>query len=201
MSLLKVLERLDKVMFTVIHNDSDASRLDGFMLVIRNPIVWIPLYAFLLYYSIRKAGARAWKFIVLSVLTFAITDSVSASLLKPFFARPRPCHDPELQPFLRNILACGGLYSFPSSHAANHFGLAAFWYWALWIMTGKKWPVLWIWAAFICYAQVYTGKHYPSDIAAGALLGYTTGLLMAKVFEYLWNAGSKYDIGGLKPEI
>ena len=201
MSLLRLLDRLDKAMFMVIHNDSDAPRLDGFMLVIRNPIVWIPLYAFLLYYSIRKAGARAWKFIVLSVLTFAITDSVSASLLKPLFARPRPCHDPELQPFLRNILECVGLYSFPSSHAANHFGLAAFWYWALWIMTGKKWPVLWIWAALICYAQVYTGKHYPSDIAAGALLGYTTGLLMAKIFEYLWNAGAKYEMGGLKPEV
>ena len=62
MSLLRLLDRLDKAIFVVIHNDSDAPRLDGFMLVIRNPIVWIPLYAFLLYYSIRKAGARAWEF-------------------------------------------------------------------------------------------------------------------------------------------
>ncbi|HSC40577.1 MAG TPA: phosphatase PAP2 family protein [Chitinophagaceae bacterium] len=201
MSLLRWLDNIDKTIFVLVHNDSDHAALDGIMLVLRNPLTWIPLYAVLLYYTVRKTGMQAWKFIVLSIIGFAITDSVSASVLKPLFARPRPCHDAALQPFLRNILECGGLYSFPSSHAANHFGLAAFWYWALWIMTGKKWPVLWVWAALICYAQVYTGKHYPSDIAAGALLGYTTGLLMAKIFEYLWNAGAKYEMGALKPEV
>jgi undecaprenyl-diphosphatase len=198
MSLLRVVDRIDKVLFIAIHNDSDHAFLDGLMLILRNPLTWVPFYAFLLYYSIRKAGWQVWKFIVCTVATFAITDSVSASVLKPLFGRPRPCHDAELQPFLRNILDCGGLYSFPSSHAANHFGLAAFWYWALFLMTGKKWNVLWIWAALICYAQVYVGKHYPSDIAGGAVLGYITGVLMAKIFEYLWNAGKKRT-GMLQP--
>jgi undecaprenyl-diphosphatase len=163
---------------------------------LRNPLTWVPLYAFLLYYVIRKAGAKAWQFIVLSVVTFAITDSVSASVLKPLFARPRPCHDAELQPFLRNILDCGGLYSFPSSHASNHFGLAMFWFWALWIMTGKKWGWLFIWATVICYAQVYVGKHYPFDIAGGALLGCIVGVASAKIFEYLWNGGLSPEVGG-----
>lgn len=186
MSLLRLLDRIDKALFVAIHNDSDASVLDGGMLLLRNPLTWIPLYAFLLYYAVRKAGIQAWKFILLSVCSFAITDSISASVLKPLFGRPRPCHDAELQPFIRNILECGGLYSFPSSHAANHFGLAVFWYWSLWIMTGRKWKLLWIWAALVCYAQVYVGKHYPFDIAGGALLGMITGTLMAKIFEYLW---------------
>lgn len=199
MSLLRLLERIDKTLFVAIHNDSDASVLDGLMLLLRNPLTWIPLYAFFLYYSIRKAGMQAWKFIVLSVLTFAITDNVSASVLKPLFGRPRPCHDAELQPFIRGILDCGGLYSFPSSHAANHFGLAAFWYWSLWLMTGKKWKVLWVWAGLICYAQVYVGKHYPLDVAGGALLGIITGTLMARLFEYLWN--TRLTVGRLKSEI
>jgi len=200
MSLLKLLDRLDKALFVAIHNDSDASWLDGFMLVIRNPVTWIPLYAFLLYHSIRKVGVQAWKFILVSVVAFAITDSISASVLKPLFARPRPCHAAELQPFIRNILDCGGLYSFPSSHAANHFGLATFWYWALWLMTGKKWNILWIWAALICYAQVYVGKHYPFDVAGGAALGFITGTLMAKLFEYLWN-GKGVEVRELRSEV
>ncbi|HEY4148213.1 MAG TPA: phosphatase PAP2 family protein [Chitinophagaceae bacterium] len=203
MSFLKLLDKIDKIFFVAIHNDSDHRVLDNIMLLFRNPVTWIPLYAFLLYYVIRKAGIKAWKFIALSIVTVGITDYVSASVLKPLFARPRPCHDAELQPFLRNILDCGGLYSFPSNHAANHFGLATFWFWALWIMTGKKWGWLFIWAAVICYAQVYVGKHYPLDIAGGALFGSMVGLIVANIFEYLWNprkAGAKYEVGNLKSE-
>ncbi|MEO6136031.1 MAG: hypothetical protein ABIP35_12815, partial [Ginsengibacter sp.] len=39
-----------------------------------------------------------------------------------------------------------------------------------------------------CYAQVYVGKHFPSDIAAGALLGIITGTILAKVFELTLNS-------------
>jgi undecaprenyl-diphosphatase len=78
---------------------------------------------------------------------------------------------------------CGGYYSFPSSHAANHFGLATFWFWSVWMMTGKKWTWLWYWALAIGYAQIYVGKHYPADILAGALLGWIVGLINAKIFE------------------
>jgi undecaprenyl-diphosphatase len=198
MSILRLLERIDKALFVLIHNDSDHAVLDPVMLLLRNPITWLPLYAFLLYYVIRKAGAKTWKFILFSIITVAVTDSVTASLLKPFFGRLRPCHDAELQPFLRNILDCGGLYSMPSNHAANHFGLAVFWYWGLYIMTGKKWGWLWIWAALICYAQVYVGKHYPFDIAAGAAFGSLVGIFMANIFEYLWNRSLKPGIGGLQ---
>lgn len=203
MSLLKLLDKIDKALFLAVHTDSDHAVLDNIMLLLRNPLTWIPFYVFLLYYVIRKAGARAWQFVLFSALTVGITDYVSASVLKPLFARPRPCHDAELQPFLRNILDCGGLYSFPSSHASNHFGLATFWFWALWIMTGRKWGWLYIWAAVICYAQVYVGKHYPFDIAGGAAFGSMVGLIMANIFEYLWNAGKAgmpYELTNLKPE-
>jgi membrane-associated phospholipid phosphatase len=191
MQVLKLLDRIDKFFFIAIHNDSDNKVLDGIMLVLRNPVTWIPFYVFLLYYVIRKAGVQCWQFILFSILTVGVTDSVSSSVLKPLFARPRPCHDAELQPFLRNILDCGGLYSFPSSHASNHFGLATFWFWALWIMAGKKWSWLYVWAAVICYAQVYVGKHYPFDIVGGAIFGSIVGLIMANIFEYLWNVSSK----------
>ncbi|MBS1567067.1 MAG: phosphatase PAP2 family protein [Bacteroidetes bacterium] len=199
MTVLRLLERIDKMIFVAIHNDSDAPFLDGFMLLLRNPLTWIPLYAFLLYYAIRRAGMQAWKFIVLSVLCFAITDCLSAAVLKPLFARPRPCHDAELQPFIRGVLDCGGMFSFPSSHASNHFGLAVFWYWSIWIMTGKKWKWLWIWAAMISYAQVFVGKHYPVDVLGGALLGITVGTLLAKFFEYLWNLN--WTHGRLRPGV
>ena len=193
MSLLKWLDHLDKTLFVLIQHDSDHSVLDVILPFLRDPLVWIPLYAFMAFYAFRVSGkagggsSKAWAFILLSVLTFAVTDSVTAQVLKPLFGRLRPCHDPEIQPYLRALVDCGGLYSMPSNHAANHFGLAAFWYFSIRRMTGKKWRWLWFWAAAVCYAQIYVGKHYPFDIAVGSLTGFLTGLGMSRVFLYWEN--------------
>ena len=182
MSLLQWIDRIDKVLLVMINHDSDHALLDNVMPALRNPYTWVPLYVFMLWYVLTRRKSDALPFICLSVLTFAITDSVTASVLKPFFERPRPCCDPALQGAVRALADCGGYNSFPSSHAANHFGLATFWFWSLWLMTGKKWRWLWVWAIAICYAQVYVGKHYPSDVVAGGLFGWATGLISAKLF-------------------
>ncbi|HXB43370.1 MAG TPA: phosphatase PAP2 family protein [Puia sp.] len=182
MSLLGLLDRIDKILFVLIHNDADHSILDQPMLFLRNPYTWIPLYAFMLLYVIKKGENNAWQFILLSILTFSITDIVTSHLLKPFFERLRPCWDPELHRVIRSLVNCGGTYSFPSSHAANHFGLATFWYWSLWLMTDRKWNWLWVWAIVICYAQVYVGKHYPLDVLAGGFFGWMVGATSAKIF-------------------
>ncbi len=187
-SLIEHLKRIDKILFIIIHNDSQHQALDGIMLAIRNPVTWIPLYIFMVFFIIKKTGSRAWLFIVLSLITVAITDGSTGLLLKPLFGRLRPCFDPELHRYIRNIINCGGLYSFPSSHAANHFGLAAFWFWSLLKITGKKWKWLWYWASLICYAQVYVGKHFPFDVTAGAFWGLFVGMFTAKLFGYLWDS-------------
>jgi undecaprenyl-diphosphatase len=62
--------------------------------------------------------------------------------------------------------------------------MAAFWFWSIFIINGKKWYWLWFWAALICFAQVYVGKHYPFDILGGSLLGWTAGVTSAKIFEH-----------------
>jgi len=187
MPLINWLDHLDKALFMLIQNDSDHSWLDVIMPVLREPLTWIPLYAFMLYYSFRQGSARAWPFIVLTLLMLAITDSVTAQLLKPLFGRLRPCHDPEIQSLLRGLVDCGGLYSMPSNHAANHFGMAAFWFYSIRAMTGKKWHWLWIWAAAVGYAQIYVGKHYPFDILAGAAVGFLTGWGTFRLFIYWEN--------------
>ncbi|HUB62307.1 MAG TPA: phosphatase PAP2 family protein [Puia sp.] len=184
MAWLPWLDHLDKKMFVWIQHDAAWSVLDKVMPVLREPLVWVPLYAFMLYYALRQGKAKAWPFIILTLLTVAITDSVTAQLLKPFFARLRPCHSPDLQGMVRSLVGCGGLYSMPSNHAANHFGLAAFWYFSIRRMNGRKWIWLWLWAAVICYAQVYVGKHYPFDVLVGAVFGFLTGLGTFGLFVY-----------------
>ena len=184
MTLLKWLDHIDKVLSAVIQHDSDHSLLDAVMLLLRNPYIWIPLYLFMLWFALRKGSNKALPFIVLSILTFAVTDGLTAQVLKPLFGRLRPCYDPEMHAFVRGLVDCGGLYSMPSNHAANHFGLAAFWYFSIRAMGGRKWSWLWFWAGAVCYAQVYVGKHYPSDILVGAFTGLITGLGMSRLFVY-----------------
>jgi len=69
------------------------------------------------------------------------------------------------------LTGCGAGESFPSAHAANHFALAVF----LGLTCFAERPILkWCgiaWAFSIALGQVYVGRHYLSDIAAGALLG------------------------------
>ena len=175
MSLIEWLDKLDKRMFTLIQGGPDYEWLDIFFLVVRDAFTWIPLYLFILYFVYTRNKNKVWLFVMCSIISFTITDRVSAGLLKPFFERPRPCFDETLQPVIRHLIDCGGMYSLPSSHAANHFGLAAFWLWSISSITGKRWIWLWIWAALIGYAQVYVAKHYPFDILVGALLGLITG--------------------------
>lgn len=184
MTLLKWLDHLDKSLFVLIQHDAGSTLLDKIMPFLREPLTWVPLYAFMLYYALRQGRAKAWPFIILTLVTFATTDMVAAQVLKPWFARLRPCHVPELQGMIRGLVDCGGLYSMPSNHAANHFGLATFWYFSIRKMNGRKWIWLWVWAAAICFAQVYVGKHYPFDVLVGAVLGFLTGLGMFRLFAY-----------------
>ncbi len=188
MQFFELADNIDKIIFLIIHNDSDHKVLDSIIPIFRNANTWIPLYIFILYFSIKVGNVKAWQFILFTILTFAASDIISAAVLKPMFARLRPCHDPELRSLIRNIIPCGGLYSLPSSHAANHFALACFWYRAIFIMTGKKWKWLWIWASVIGYSQIYVGKHYPSDILAGAILGCLIAMATADIFERIWKS-------------
>lgn len=182
---------VDKDVFSFIHSTAAVPALDWFMKMLREAFTWIPLYAFMLYYCFKYFGKMALPFLLCSAACFGITDYTSASILKPMLERPRPCYDDSLQPLLRNLVGCGGKYSFPSSHAANHFGLATFWFWSIYLVRGKRWYWLWAWAFAIGYAQIYVGKHYPLDIIGGAILGWLAGMLMLKIFEFWIHRGQR----------
>lgn len=86
-------------------------------------------------------------------------------LIKHIVKRPRP--------FIQNInivpvYRASGT-SFPSGHTSSSFATAT----ALSIAY-PKWYVIgpsFLWAGTVSYSRMYLGEHYPSDVAAGALLG------------------------------
>ncbi|MEV4813901.1 phosphatase PAP2 family protein [Micromonospora avicenniae] len=58
--------------------------------------------------------------------------------------------------------------SMPSDHATVAFALAV----AVWVFLSRPWGIaLTVLATVIGFARVWTGVHYPGDIAAGALIG------------------------------
>jgi undecaprenyl-diphosphatase len=57
--------------------------------------------------------------------------------------------------------------SFPSSHAANAFAIAA--------VLARRWkrpsPIVWLLAAVVAWSRVYLNRHFLSDVVCGALIG------------------------------
>lgn len=87
------------------------------------------------------------------------------SLIKRLVKRPRPYRGNfRIVPvYLPNE------YSFPSGHSASSVSTAT----AL-SLAYPKWYVIAptaLWASSIVYSRMYLGAHYPSDVAAGSLIG------------------------------
>ena len=168
--MMESLKEFDKDLFLYL-NGLHASWLDQPMFVFSNTVTWIPLYAFLLYLFIRDYGRDTWIFLLGVVLTIVLADQISSSLIKPVFERLRPSHDPTLKGMVHYVNDYhGGLYGFVSSHAANTFGTATFFF-LLFRRKRKGIFVLYSWALFVSFTRIYLGVHYPGDIVGGALVG------------------------------
>ena len=155
---------------------------------------WMPLYLVMLYLVIQTYKKQSWIVLVGVVLTILLADQVTSSLMKPYFARLRPSHEPSLQGMLHHVYGyTGGLYGFVSSHAANTFGTALF----LSVMLRHKYRWIWVlfaWAVLVAYSRIYLGVHYPGDIAGGMVVGGVAALLGVLLSRYLLKRAKGNDI-------
>jgi membrane-associated phospholipid phosphatase len=177
------LRYADTQLFLKINTEWTNPLLDSIYPWYREANAWVPLYLFLIVFAIMNFKEKALPWILFAVLTATVTDQLSSSIIKNLIERPRPCREELLLGQVRLILNnCSGGYSFPSSHATNHFGFAMFLFLTLWPIM-KKWGyVFFIWAATIAYGQVYVGVHYPLDILGGTLLGCLIGYFTGTYF-------------------
>jgi undecaprenyl-diphosphatase len=190
--MINQLIQLDQHWFSAINSGLANPVFDILMPILRNRITWIPLYLLACYLAVKKFGLRGGYMLLFGLLCFAFADYTTASLLKPWIARLRPCNTPDLS--VRTLIDCGTGYSFPSSHAANHFALAVFFV----ALFGKKskWAIFLplIWAFSIAFAQVYVGVHFPIDVIIGGVIGTLIGLGFGYLFHHffskeLWKSG------------
>ena len=182
-SLLQKLEQADHWLFIQLNSVYTNSFFDVFLPFMRNASHWAPLYVFVISFALLNFKGKGIWWTVFFLATVALTDMTGTYVFKHEFERLRPCSDPDFFFRVRLLVnQCSGGYSFTSNHAANHFGMATFFFFSFRTVL-KKWA--WIgfaWAATVAYAQVYVGVHYPLDVLAGSLLGFFFGGITATFF-------------------
>ncbi|WP_395804902.1 phosphatase PAP2 family protein [Daejeonella sp.] len=179
--MIDQLVQFDRDLFFAINHGLSNSFFDWLMPILRDRYTWVLLYLFIIVFSIKNYGKQGFIMLLFLAMTFGISDFLSSSVIKPNVQRLRPCNETEIKTNVNNLVDCGTGYSFPSSHATNHFGIAVF----LIMMFYHKWkiilPIGILWAASISFAQIYVGVHYPIDILTGSLLGSSIGLGMSRI--------------------
>jgi membrane-associated phospholipid phosphatase len=113
-----------------------------------------------------------------SVLTVALKNTVNRD-------RPGVTYPTQLSPLYPLTK-----HSFPSGHTSSAFNTAT-----KLTMQYPKWYVAvpsFTYAALMGYSRMHAGVHYPSDVAAGALLGAGSAFISKKITTYLQrNAAGK----------
>ena len=174
---------LDHSLLLWINQGWASPFLDGFFSWVSARATFaFPLTALLAWICWRRfgrAGLWLWFAMVLSVVA---ADRIG-DILKVFGGVPRPCFEMwgQLRVAGGGLLqACGPVgKGMPSNHALNYFTAAAF---LAVFFPRLSWRVLLFGvAATVAVSRLYLAKHYPSQVAVGALLGINIGLLGAWV--------------------
>jgi len=190
--MLHQLIQLDRHLFYFINHDLSNPFFDAIMPWITNKKNWIPLYIIIILFCLWKYRVKGLIIIAFIALSAGFADFTSASIVKPLAHRLRPCADPitsktdiERETDKNGYIICGSGYSFPSTHATDHFAMAIF----MALLWCRKWRWIWLWgilwAGLISFSRVYVGVHYPIDVFCGAIYGALVGWLMIWIFKKL----------------
>lgn len=178
--MLKQIDIWDKKLIIWLNSWHNAT-LDALMTWASRTDVWIPFYALLLFLLLRVMGRKSLFYIFGIALLIVCTDQFTSSFMKPYFARLRPCHS-EIAPLLTLPDGCGGKFGFASSHAANTFALAMFW----WLSLRKYYRamgLLFVWAAVVAFSRIYLAAHYFTDVFVGGIIGIAFAYAIFKIPE------------------
>lgn len=172
---MEELIHLDKELLLWL-NGSDSLFMDSLIMTLTNAKTWIPLYLSL-FYVVLKSNATVKDILLVLAAAGAcvlLAGTIDDTIVKPFVARWRPGHDPEIGMLVDTVDGYrGGKYGFFSAHASNTFSIAVFF--SL-LMRQRLFTVFMVSYSLInCYTRMYLGVHYPGDITVGLLWGGLVG--------------------------
>jgi membrane-associated phospholipid phosphatase len=115
--------------------------------------------------------ARDSRLVLLALVCSVAVADLSSNIVKHALHRQRPCRDPEVSALVEYRIRVAGNRSFPSAHAANSAAIAT--------VLSLAYPPVTLPAAVLSFlvgaSRLYGGVHYPSDVAAGWVLGMISG--------------------------
>src|SRR5258706_1073337 len=92
---METLIELDKKLFLFL-NSMHHPLLDPVMFYLTQTFFWLPLYTFLIFLIFKKYEKSGWYILLGAVVTIIPADPITSSLMKPFFSRFSPSHEPRL---------------------------------------------------------------------------------------------------------
>jgi len=128
--------------------------------------LWLAVAALLSACGGARGRRAAWR----GVWSIALAAAVANGPVKLLVRRRRPAARG-----LPALIRVPRSTSFPSGHSASAFAFAT----GACLEAPALAPLLVPLASAVAYSRVHTGVHYPSDVAAGAAIGVTSGALVS----------------------
>lgn len=194
---------MDLKLLLLINGEWTHPALDRFMAVMSSFAFWGPLLILAGLVLLVRGGFRERTFLLLAVLAAGVGDGLVSNTLKKAVNRPRPnealagIRQIDLGKATPRIFAAfkplkiklskprrpaQGGRSFPSSHTVNTAAAAT----VAVVVLGWRWLILGAIPLLVGYSRIYTGSHWPSDVAASLFLGAGVAFLLLVLAEIFW---------------
>jgi len=193
---------MEQKLFFLINREWIGPVLDRLMAALSSLDFWIPLLLVLIAALAIFGGFKGRAFLVTAILTVIVTDSVVVNFLKHLVNKPRPYQTQSVRvvslkkttPRFLGVLQPPKIRfskpetgpiegrSFPSGHTSNNFAIAV----VLAAFYPRRGWLYFLPAAGISYSRIYTGSHWPSDVAISIVLGLGLGLGILWGVTALW---------------
>jgi undecaprenyl-diphosphatase len=198
-SLLSHLATLDWSLFDLINGAWTNPLLDrampAFSWIGNLGAVWIALLG-----GIAAFGKKTGRTIALAGLAALVIGFVSSEVIKETMMRPRPF---ATLPDVRLLVPEPGSFAFPSGHTTSAFAATS----GTVLAARRHLKRVPLWAlgmlalaVAISYSRIYVGVHWPTDVAAGVILGLASGWAGFRLAFHRWRPGRTIERGKKMPE-